>query len=195
MVITPQGSIQSEEENFKPRNKDIEVYIKNKEDQCRQLKKILEADSFCLSVNIGPNVNLKLPKKTVHSLQEKEYFKKKIKFTKKTELCKNWELYQNCYFKENCSFAHGENELRLKNVANNHKYKTKMCKAFAEKMWCQFGNRCQYRHVIECPSSLSYNYLNEKLANSILSDVNKEGDKHDFSQILTNFYMYNNIDK
>jgi len=195
MEIIPQGSILSREENYKGRNKQFEAYIKNKEDQSRRLKEVLESDSFSLSVNIGPNVNLKLPKKSVHTLQEKEYFKKKIKITKKTELCKNWELYQNCYFGDNCSFAHGENELRLKNVSNNQKYKTKICKTYAEKMWCQFGNRCQYRHVIICPSLLSYNYLCEKLANSIMFDVDKDGENHDFSQILTNFFMYKNIEK
>jgi hypothetical protein len=196
MVITSQGSILTEELILsQSKSKSMEAYIKKQEDQSRKLQEILEGDSFCLSVNIGPNVNLKIPKKSQHTLQEKEYFKKKIKITKKTELCKNWELYQSCYFKDNCSFAHGENELRVKNNSNNNKFKTKMCKAFAEKKWCQFGNRCQYRHVFDCPKIISYNYLSKKLADSVLFEIDKEGENYDFSQILNNYYMYNNLEK
>lgn len=190
----PQGSILSEDYIMK-QSRNIEVHIKTKEDQYRKLKEILEADSLCLSLNIGPNVNLKIPKKAFHTSQEKEFFKSKIKTTKKTELCKNWELYRNCYYKDNCSFAHGESELRLKNVSSNQKYKTKICKAYVEKMWCQFGSRCQYRHVSETPRLLSYNYLNERLADSVLFEGNKEGDHQDFTQILSNFYMYNNLER
>ena len=193
MVNTPQGSLITDE-NIMKQSRNMEVHIKTKEDQFRKLKQLLVSDSLCLNVNFGPNVNLKIPKKTFHTLQEKEFFKSKIKITKKTELCKNWELYRNCYFKDNCSFAHGENELRVKNVTSNQKYKTKICKAFTEKMWCQFGSRCQYRHISESPKLLSYNYLSNKLANTVLFEVSKDGEQ-DFTQIISNFYMTNSLER
>lgn len=195
MVNIPQGSIYSENTIRQSKSKCMEAYIKIREDQSRKLQQILETDSFSVNINIGPNVNLKIPKKSNHTTQEKEYFRKKIKITKKTELCKNWELYHNCYFRDNCSFAHGETELRMKNVANNQKFKTKICKAFVEKMWCQFGNRCQYKHVFESPSLLSYNYFSNKIAQSILFEVEKKCENYDFTQILNNHYMNNNINK
>ena len=61
-------------------------------------------------------------------------------------LCKNWVLYNNCYFKDICSFAHGEKELRFD--SNVEAYKTKVCKKFQDLGYCNYGNRCQYLHLI-----------------------------------------------
>ena len=102
----------------------------------------------------GPNVNIKVPKKSYfYSIEERTYFNQKLKFKQKTEvyfrfnqLCKNWVLYNDCYFKDTCSFAHGEKELRYN--LNIDQYKTKICHSFSKKMYCSYGLRCQYSHVL-----------------------------------------------
>jgi len=119
--------------------------------QSRKIESLIERSSneftFNYNDNIGPNVNLKIPLKNFSpSLEEKEFFKRKLKVIKKTEICKNWALYRNCYYGDNCSFAHGKNELRYKPIKENPRYKTKPCKAYYETMYCSFGSRCQYSH-------------------------------------------------
>lgn len=143
--------------------------------------------------DIGPNVNIKLPKNLNRSEEQKEFFKRKINKTKKTELCKNWEIFNDCYYKDKCSFAHGENELRnktfFKNEKNN-KYKTKPCRTFLEKTYCPFGNRCQYTHVVSRSRLLSYKAINLKMANGILIEAMKtENEQFDFLKLLDNTNM------
>jgi hypothetical protein len=157
MEYSTQGSLCKYSSPFESKRR--EYYIKIKEDQSRQLKNIDR--HFTINfINIGPNVNLKIPARKINpTQQEKEFFKNKIKVTKKTELCKNWELYRSCYFKDQCSFAHGEAELRQKPVIENPRYKTKPCKAFFEKKYCAFGNRCQYNHS-KPPAAFEENFAN-----------------------------------
>lgn len=64
----------------------------------------------------------------------------------KTEKCHYWEMYGNCKFGENCAFAHGDDELKFRNLSNN--YKTKRCKQFFEAGYCPYGSRCQFSHKI-----------------------------------------------
>ncbi len=139
---------------------------------------------------IGPNVNLKFPKNSERSEEQKEFFKQKINKTKKTELCKNWELFGDCYYKDYCSFAHGEYELRNKLLVNNNsnnKYKTKPCRSFIEKSFCPFGNRCQYTHLVSQNRLLKYKALNYKLANGIMIEALKsEHDNFEFKKLIEN---------
>jgi hypothetical protein len=165
-----------------PRN--FEFMMKVREDQARLHALIKDGFiQYNININIGPNVNFKVSKKCNPTKEEKEFFKRKIKTTKKTELCKNWELYKDCYFKDNCSFAHGEAELRTKNVDKNKKYKTKICKAFVETMHCVFGARCQYSHKPK-KSKSSYSQKLEKLATEINSNVIKNEAK-EMNKVLT----------
>jgi hypothetical protein len=194
MELSSQGSINSKNKIDSRISKRFEYFIKHKEDQFRKLEEVLDEGNFNLNVNIGPNVNLKLPKKSYHTHEEKEFFKNKIRNTKKTELCKNWELYSACYYKDNCSFAHGESELRVKSAVNNQKYKTKKCKVFHEKMYCQFGNRCQYSHVLPMSHLLSYSFLNQQLAASILTEMHKFDDDLDFFKIFETIHMNSNYE-
>lgn len=146
--------------------------------------------NFDINKNIGPNVNIKFPKKGERSEEQKEFFKKKINKTKKTEMCKNWELFGDCYYKDNCSFAHGELELRNKLIVKNNenqKYKTKPCRSFLEKSYCSFGNRCQYTHVVSEKRILKYKALNSKLASGIMIEaMKKENEKMEFSKLIEN---------
>jgi len=95
----------------------------------------------------GPNVNIKKPRRSFNSQEEREYFKNLISNKQKTELCKNWLLYNACYFKDTCSFAHGDKDLRV--TSNPLNYKTKLCNTFTEKLNCSYGNRCHYLHSYE----------------------------------------------
>jgi Zinc finger C-x8-C-x5-C-x3-H type (and similar)/CCCH-type zinc finger len=61
----------------------------------------------------------------------------------RTEICRNWGL-GCCEFGDKCFFAHGYNELR--SISSGSNYKTKKCKQFHEKGYCQYGNRCQFKH-------------------------------------------------
>ena len=111
-------------------------------------------------------------------------------------MCKNWVLYKDCYYKDKCSFAHGENELRTKKVDNNTKYKTKICKAFVEKMYCPFGNRCQYRHIITEKRILTFSYLNSKFVSDLNLELAKEQkDNSEFDKAISNVHLYSNMVK
>jgi hypothetical protein len=146
-------------------------------------------DSGELDINqsiMGPNVNLKLPKKSSFSEIEKEIFKTKINKIKKTELCKNWELYGNCYFKDTCSFAHGEGELRRKSNSLNIKYKTRKCVVFKNKMYCPFGRRCQYIHVLPHSKLLTYNYKMNFFAATILNELYRTDEEIELMYIIAN---------
>jgi len=150
-------------------------------------------DGFNEVMNIGPNVNLKFPKKGDRSEEQKEFFKRKINKTKKTEMCKNWVLFGDCFYKDNCSFAHGEHELRNKLLLQNNdnqKYKTKPCRTFIEKSFCPFGNRCQYTHEVSQHRLLTYKALNLKLANGIMIEaMKKENEVMEFSKLIENVKM------
>lgn len=178
--------------------------INNNNDQSQNVKKGFELDinpdlhrNSQELKNIGPNVNLKLPKKGERSEEQKEFFKKKIHKTKKTELCKNWELFGDCYYKDNCSFAHGELELRNKLLVNNdcnQKYKTKQCKSFIEKSFCPFGNRCQYTHIVSQNRLLKYKALNFRLANGLMIEAMKrENESLEFNKLIENVYLNTNF--
>ena len=172
-------------------NENEEIKFKLLEDHRRKVKKILRKENF--NINIGPNVNIRMPKNANYSQEEKEWFEKKLKETKKTELCKNWVLYKDCFYKNNCSFAHGENELRGKKTEKIKKYKTKICNVFIDKMDCSFGNRCQYRHIITEKRLFKYSYLNYKMAYDVITEINKEEEMNDFTKILEIISFRSNI--
>lgn len=68
----------------------------------------------------------------------------KTKF--KTEMCKNWIEQGFCRYGHKCQFAHGTQEVVVKNDPVNDKYKSKQCKQFHERAFCTYGRRCQFRH-------------------------------------------------
>ena len=61
-------------------------------------------------------------------------------------MCKNWIEIGVCRYGSKCQFAHGQNELVEKNQPVNHKYKSKQCYTFQEKLYCPYGSRCFFRH-------------------------------------------------
>ena len=86
----------------------------------------------------------------------------------KTEKCKYWEINKCCKYKDNCAFAHGNNEMRQKNIPTNN-YKTKKCKQFFEIGYCPYGPRCQFLH--NCSSSSIY-FSYKKAILALIDDKN-----------------------
>lgn len=65
----------------------------------------------------------------------------------KTERCKRFYEIGDCEYGLQCRYAHGENELRSKNLKTN--YKQKNCEKFHGKGFCEYGERCDYKHLEE----------------------------------------------
>ncbi|KAA3677222.1 uncharacterized protein DEA37_0000442 [Paragonimus westermani] len=66
----------------------------------------------------------------------------------KTQPCRHYEQSGGfCLAGEDCHFAHGKAELR--DPQNHPKFRTRMCRNFAENGSCNFGTRCFFKHVKE----------------------------------------------
>lgn len=89
--------------------------------------------------------------------KDKKRFVESYKAKKKTEICKNWESTGRCKFGDACAFAHGHEELMVKNNLPM-KYKTKVCRQFHEEGYCRYGNRCQFIHRIIQKDIQTFNY-------------------------------------
>ena len=77
----------------------------------------------------------------------------------KTELCKKFQTTGKCPYGYKCRFAHGKEELIIKNQGKN--YKKRFCKSFHEKGYCPYGSRCNFRHDEKTfnETNLSYYYF------------------------------------
>lgn len=62
----------------------------------------------------------------------------------KTELCRKWEETGKCPYGKKCRFAHGKQELCVKDISSN--YKRKPCKSFINVGFCLYGSRCSFKH-------------------------------------------------
>jgi hypothetical protein len=79
--------------------------------------------------------------KHIHIYQE---YLKDPKF--KTEMCKNWERTHSCPYYNKCRFAHGREELMIKESNNNPNHKAKDCLNFFKYGYCSYGRRCCFKH-------------------------------------------------
>jgi len=72
----------------------------------------------------------------------------------KTEICRNYKEKGTCLYGDLCQFAHGRDELRMKDrhmnvtqdVVRHNKYKTKLCQKFWIAGYCAYGPRCNFVH-------------------------------------------------
>lgn len=64
----------------------------------------------------------------------------------KTEMCKNWEKYSTCPYNNKCRFAHGKEELMVKEAEANPNYRAKDCLNFFKYGYCSYGRRCCFKH-------------------------------------------------
>jgi hypothetical protein len=72
----------------------------------------------------------------------------------KTEICRNYKEKGSCLYGDLCQFAHGREELRMKDrhmnvsqdVVRHNKYKTKLCQKFWIAGYCAYGPRCNFIH-------------------------------------------------
>ena len=127
----------------------------------------------------------------------------------KTELCKKFQTTGKCPYGYKCRFAHGKEELIIKNQGKN--YKKRFCKSFHEKGYCPYGSRCNFRHdektfnetnlsyyyfrlfLFKCLTSIGSNLIKDRLPvfKSMTQNLSKnenfnkikETDKDDFFEI------------
>jgi butyrate response factor 1 len=100
-------------------------------------------------MNIIPQLNTELMLKLVEVNKKsliKNIIEEENKFDPKykTELCKKFQTTGKCPYGYKCRFAHGKEELIIKNQGKN--YKKRFCKSFHEKGYCPYGSRCNFRH-------------------------------------------------
>lgn len=62
----------------------------------------------------------------------------------KTELCESFTTKGFCKYGDKCQFAHGFNELKFKQRANN--FRTKPCINWEKLGYCPYGKRCLFKH-------------------------------------------------
>ena len=98
----------------------------------------------------------------------------------KTEKCHYWDMYKECKFGESCAFAHGDEELKQKNISDN--YKTKLCKQFFEDGFCLYGSRCQFSH-----KKRSFDF------NNLYNDINNNEKYINYSEIISNLLVNEKI--
>ena len=86
--------------------------------------------------------NIKNQKKKLSKAIMEEEKKRDPKY--KTELCKTYSETGECPYGIKCRFAHGKEELFLKD--NGINYKKIECKSFSELGFCTYGSRCSFKH-------------------------------------------------
>ncbi|KAG5442164.1 putative zinc finger CCCH domain-containing protein 48 [Clonorchis sinensis] len=70
----------------------------------------------------------------------------------KTQPCRHFDMNGGlCPAGDKCHFAHGPEELR--NPQSHPKYRTKLCRNFAESGVCSFGDNCFFLHVASSPET------------------------------------------
>ncbi|CAB4255678.1 similar to Saccharomyces cerevisiae YDR151C CTH1 Member of the CCCH zinc finger family [Maudiozyma barnettii] len=62
----------------------------------------------------------------------------------KTELCESFTTKGHCKYGNKCQFAHGLEELKLKERRSN--FRTKPCVNWAKLGYCPYGKRCCFKH-------------------------------------------------
>lgn len=62
----------------------------------------------------------------------------------KTELCESFTTKGHCKYGNKCQFAHGLDELKIKERRNN--FRTKPCVNWAKLGYCPYGKRCCFKH-------------------------------------------------
>ena len=104
------------------------------------------------------NKKLKLKKNALEKVDIEEEKRKDPKY--KTELCKTFMENNFCQYGNKCRFAHGDEELVIKEKINN--YKRKLCKSFYNDGFCTYGIRCNFQHDQRKLSDikLPYYYIN-----------------------------------
>jgi len=120
--------------------------------------------------------------KTIHIYQE---YLKDPKY--KTEICKNWERSHFCPYYNKCRFAHGREELMIKESTNNPNHKAKDCLNFFKYGYCSYGRRCCFKHD---ERKMNENTLNKDVL-VLLNIFNPSGNKrlaifNDLTETRTN---------
>lgn len=81
---------------------------------------------------------------TTHHRKVKEAEQQINKQLYKTELCESFTTKGHCKYGNKCQFAHGLDELKIKERRNN--FRTKPCVNWAKLGYCPYGKRCCFKH-------------------------------------------------
>eukprot|EP01080_Neovahlkampfia_damariscottae_P008770 gene8770-718_t len=62
----------------------------------------------------------------------------------KSQICRSWMATKSCKYGKFCQFAHGQEELRDKEIPENHR--TILCREYESGIPCEYGSRCSFIH-------------------------------------------------
>ena len=111
------------------------------------------------------NLNYSLPSSLLQQLTDinknaliKNIIEAENKFDPKykTELCKKFQSTGHCPYGYKCRFAHGKQELIIKQQGKN--YKKRPCKSFFEKGYCPYGSRCNFQHYEKSFNEINFSF-------------------------------------
>jgi len=122
------------------------------ETQSLEYNNRLVDDNKMIDLNLSHQLAAKLLMVPPHTLSQESDTLANPRF--KTEICRNFKENGKCQYDDLCQFAHGRNELRLKDrhmnvsqdVVRHNKYKTKLCQKFWIQGYCAYGPRCNFIH-------------------------------------------------
>jgi hypothetical protein len=102
----------------------------------------------------------------------------------KTEMCKNWEKSKSCPYQKKCKFAHGREEMQMKDKEKNPNYKRKDCIGFFKYWNCSYGRRCCNKHDERKFNDSENNHFNVLVMLKLVNpNINSKKRLHIFSQI------------
>ena len=115
---------------------------------------------------------LKLKKNALDKVDFEEEKKNDPKY--KTELCKSFMENHFCQYGNKCRYAHGKDDLVIKEKINN--YKRKLCKSFFKEGFCTYGIRWKSKGIIRKRLKVfeeitnNENFLSESTISSSIDD-------------------------
>ena len=79
----------------------------------------------------------------------------------KTEICKSWAQTHCCIYGNKCRFAHGVNDLVVRDKIEH--YKQKECQSFYNNGFCLYGSRCNFLHFNKHLNDINLPFYESKL--------------------------------
>lgn len=107
----------------------------------QQQLKMLQTQFVDTSIMSQQRLSNNIPKKLSQKESNPEQINKQLY---KTELCESFTTKGICKYGNKCQFAHGLEELKLKERRSN--FRTKPCVNWAKLGYCPYGKRCCFKH-------------------------------------------------
>lgn len=107
----------------------------------QQQLQMLQTQFVDTSIMSQQRLSNNIPKKLSQKETNPEQINKQLY---KTELCESFTTKGTCKYGNKCQFAHGLEELKLKERRSN--FRTKPCVNWAKLGYCPYGKRCCFKH-------------------------------------------------